>query len=188
MKIARFVICFIPAPLRRAARAFVLRLERIHRMVVTGHETSSVHLHRNCGDTDNGGRLAELLQRILAEEEVTVTPFASCVTSEGERRAVLSGRLFEISDWLDDQRGVDDNADVVPRCASLDPTCHSLRVRHTDARRRGYCRRRRIESLNTPSARPCRGFDGTFAMKSTRRNLLLTSMYRCRCKAQTSPL
>lgn len=90
-------------------------------------------------------------------------------------------RVFELTEFLVYQLGVEDVGAYYPHRVTYHPTCHSLRVlRVGDAPVRLLRAVRGIELVELPSARECCGFGGTFAVKNADTSLaMLGDKLRC---------
>jgi L-lactate dehydrogenase complex protein LldE len=79
----------------------------------------------------------------------------------------LAPRVFELSQFLVGELGVDDVGAYFPHRVTYHPTCHSLRLlRVGDAPLRLLRAVRGIDLVELPEADSCCGFGGTFAVKN----------------------
>jgi L-lactate dehydrogenase complex protein LldE len=76
-------------------------------------------------------------------------------------------RVFELSQFLVGELGVEDVGAAYPHRVTYHPTCHSLRLlRVGDAPLRLLRAVRGIDLVELPEAEQCCGFGGTFAVKN----------------------
>jgi L-lactate dehydrogenase complex protein LldE len=79
----------------------------------------------------------------------------------------LVPRVFELSEFLVGELGIEDVGAYFPHRVTYHPTCHSLRLlRVGDAPLRLLRAVRGIELAELPEATACCGFGGTFAIKN----------------------
>jgi Fe-S oxidoreductase len=79
----------------------------------------------------------------------------------------LRGRVFELSEFLVRELGVEDVGARFPRRVTLHPTCHSMRgIDVGDAPLRLLAGVRGLEVVELPNAMECCGFGGTFSVKN----------------------
>jgi len=104
----------------------------------------------------------------------------------GDRRLIeavgaLTPRVFELSEFLVKQLGVEDVGAYYPHRVTYHPTCHSLRTLHVgDAPLRLLRAVRGIDLVELPNADQCCGFGGTFAIKNADTSLaMLSDKLRC---------
>jgi L-lactate dehydrogenase complex protein LldE len=104
----------------------------------------------------------------------------------GDRRLIaavadLAPRVFELSEFLVKQLGVEDVGAYYPHRVTYHPTCHSLRMLHVgDAPLRLLRAVRGIDLVELPNADQCCGFGGTFAIKNADTSLaMLSDKLRC---------
>ena len=81
--------------------------------------------------------------------------------------AALAPRVFELSELLVDELGVEDVGATFAHRVTYHPTCHSLRLLEVGDRPLRLLRAvRDIDLVELPDARECCGFGGTFAVKN----------------------
>ena len=177
MRVALFVTCFNDTLFPGTGRAVVELLERLgHEVAFDPEQTCCGQMHGNSGYAGEGGALAERLERVLAGEDVIVSPSASCVAYLRERRPALRGRLFELIELLVDVLGVEDVGAVFPHRVTYHPTCHSARLLGLGDRPRRLLRAvRDLELVELPEALECCGFGGTFAVKNADTSMAMLS-------------
>jgi len=97
-----------------------------------------------------------------------VCPSASCAGMAREHCSPeLGSRVFELSQFLVGELGVEDVGAYYPHRVTYHPTCHSLRVLHVgDAPLRLLRAVRGIDLVELGEAEECCGFGGTFAVKN----------------------
>src|SRR5439155_655781 len=89
--------------------------------------------------------------------------------------------VFELSEFLVGELGVEDVGASFPHRVTYHPTCHSLRaLKVGDAPLRLLRAVRGLELVELPDARECCGFGGTFAVKNADVSLaMLADKMRC---------
>ena len=177
MRVALFITCFNDTLFPRTGQAVVEVLERLgHEVVFPAEQTCCGQMHGNTGYEPEGARLAERLERVFGDEDVIVSPSASCVTYVREQRPALRGRLYEFTELLVDVLGTEDVGASFPHRVTLHPTCHSLRLLHIGDRPQRLLRAvRGIDLVDLPDARECCGFGGTFAVKNADTSMAMLS-------------
>ena len=168
MRVALFVTCFNDTLFPATGRAVVELLERLgHEVVFPEGQTCCGQMHGNTGYEALGRSLAERWERVFDGCEVVVSPSASCVGFVREHVPSAEGRLYELTEFLVDQLGVEDVGASFPHRVTLHPTCHSLRLlRVGDRPRRLLAAVRGIDLVELEEAGECCGFGGTFAVKN----------------------
>src|SRR3954463_92901 len=166
MRVALFITCFNDTLFPGTGRAVVEVLERLgHEVVFPEEQTCCGQMHGNSGYAREGEALAERFARVFADEDVAVSPSASCVGYLREHGA--GDRVFEFSELLVDRLGVEDVGAVFPHRVTYHPTCHSTRVLHVgDRPPRLPPAVRGLELVELGEAAECCGFGGTFAVKN----------------------
>ncbi len=162
MRIALFVTCVADTMFPEAGRATVAVLERLgHEVVFPVEQTCCGQMHVNSGYQDEAARLAHRFIEVFGDYELVVSPSSSCVGTVRELYPQMLGvshgvleRVFELSELLVHQLGIDDVGASFPHRVTYHPTCHSLRVV------------RGIELVELPRAEECCGFGGTFSIKN----------------------
>jgi L-lactate dehydrogenase complex protein LldE len=160
------VTCVADTLFPESARATVSVLERLgHEVVFPREQTCCGQMHLNSGYPDEAARLAGRLLETLAGYELVVSPSSSCVGTL--RETFGAENVFELSELLVGQLGVEDVGAVFPHRVAYHPTCHSLRVTHVgDAPRRLLEQVRGLELVELARADECCGFGGTFSIKN----------------------
>jgi L-lactate dehydrogenase complex protein LldE len=160
-------------------------LERLgHEVAFPAQQTCCGQLHLNSGYREEALALAERFERIFDRYEAVVSPSSSCVGTIRELRPALAPRVFELSELLVGQLGVEDVGASFPHRVTYHPTCHSLRVaRVGDAPLRLLRAVRGLDLVELPDATECCGFGGTFAVKNADTS---SAMLADKCRAVMS--
>jgi len=181
VRIALFVTCIGDTLFPEVGRATVQVLERLgHEVVFPEEQTCCGQMHLNSGYRDDARKLAERFVEIFGDYDVVVSPSSSCVGTVRDlyRRLVpdtgLGERVFELSELLVHELGVEDVGASFPHRVTYHPTCHSLRVtRVGDAPLRLLRNVRGLELVELPAADECCGFGGTFSVKNADTSLAM---------------
>ena len=198
MRISLFITCFNDTIFPETGRAMVRLLERLgHTVDFPLEQTCCGQMHFNTGYQREAIPLVRHFVETFSSAEVVVAPSASCVSMvrdfyaraaelSGDRRLIeavmaLAPRLFELSEFLVKQLGVEDVGAYYPHRVTYHPTCHSLRMLHVgDAPLRLLRAVRGIDLVELPNADQCCGFGGTFAIKNADTSLaMLSDKLRC---------
>lgn len=168
MQIALFVTCLGDTLCPEIGRATVTVLERLgHEVVFPGEQTCCGQMHANSGHLDEALTLTRRFERVFSDSDAIVSPSSSCVSHLREHAPRLSSRLFELSELLVNELGIEDVGASFPFRVAYHPTCHSLRVAKVgDAPLRLLRRVRGLELVPLERAEECCGFGGTFAVKN----------------------
>ncbi len=184
MRIALFVTCLADTLFPEAGRATVRLLERLgHEVDFPEQQTCCGQMHFNSGYAREALPLARRFVRIFGDAEAVVCPSASCVgmVREGyarladsagdaalaEAASEVAPRVFELSELLVGELGVEDVGAYFPHRVTYHPTCHSLRaLRVGDSPLRLLRAVRGIDLVELADATECCGFGGTFAVKN----------------------
>ena len=184
VRIALFVTCFNDTLFPGTGRAVVELLERLgHTVEFPQEQTCCGQMHANTGYGEEATALARRFVRVFGGCEVIVSPSASCVAlvrdgyprlaaRAGDVRlasdvAALLPRVFELSELLVDELGVEDVGASFAHRVTYHPTCHSLRLLEVGDRPLRLLRAvRDIDLVELPDAQECCGFGGTFAVKN----------------------
>ena len=186
MRVALFITCLADTLFPDAGRATVEVLERLgHEVVFPEEQTCCGQMHANTGYRQEAIPLVRRFVRAFSEAaaEAVVAPSGSCAAmihdqygalaresgDPGLERAVaeLKPRVFELSQFLVGELGVEDVGAYFPHRVTYHPTCHSLRLlRVGDAPLRLLRAVRGIDLVELPEAEQCCGFGGTFAVKN----------------------
>jgi L-lactate dehydrogenase complex protein LldE len=186
VRVALFITCLNDTMAPQAGRATVEILERLgHDVVFPEAQTCCGQMHANSGYQLQAVPLARRFVRIFGDAsfDAIVSPSASCVgmvhdqyprlakLAEDDDLAArveeLTPRVFELSQFLVDELGVEDVGAVFPHRVTYHPTCHGLRGLHLgDAPLKLLRNVREIDLVELPEATTCCGFGGTFAVKN----------------------
>ena len=168
MRIALFVTCLADTFTPETGRATVEVLERLgHEVVFPPDQTCCGQMHANSGYHDDAVALVRRFERSFDAFEAIVSPSSSCVGHLREFTPTLAPRVFELSELLVSQLGVEDVDASFPARVTYHATCHSLRVtRVGDAPLRLLRHVRGLELVELERSNECCGFGGTFAIKN----------------------
>ncbi|MEN3310772.1 MAG: L-lactate dehydrogenase complex protein LldE [Actinomycetota bacterium] len=182
MRIGLFVTCLGDTLFPEAPRATVTVLERLgHDVVFPREQTCCGQLHQNSGYLEEARTLARRFAWIFGDLDAVVSPSSSCVGAVRELSPEIAPRVFELSEFLVEQLGVEDVGACFPHRVTYHPTCHSLRVvRVGTAPLRLLRAVRGLELVELPEADECCGFGGTFAVKNADTS---TAMLADKCRS-----
>lgn len=186
MRIALFATCLGDTLFPGAAIATVRVLERLgHSVAFPQEQTCCGQMHSNSGYEAQARGLARRFVATFGSDEfdAVVAPSGSCaamVKDQYPRLAASSGddqltdavagltpRVFELSQLLVNELGIEDVGAYYPHRVTYHPTCHSLRLLHVgDAPLRLLRAVRGIDLIELGEAESCCGFGGTFAIKN----------------------
>lgn len=166
MRVAVFATCLGDTLFPDVPRAVVTVLGRLgHEVIFPGEQTCCGQLHLNSGFRDQAISLARRTAAALSGYDAVVSPSSSCVGVLRELAPSLP--IWEFSQFLVKELGVEDVGARFPHRVTYHPTCHSLRVtRVGDAPLRLLRAVREIDLVELPHASECCGFGGTFAVKN----------------------
>jgi L-lactate dehydrogenase complex protein LldE len=187
IQIALFITCVTDTLFPEAGKATVRVLERLgHRVHFPEEQTCCGQMHANTGYEDEAMPLVSRFVRVFSSGrfDAVVCPSGSCVSMVRHHYARLAERsgdggliagveataprVFELSEFLVGELGVDDVGAYYPHRVAYHPSCHSLRMLHaTEAPLRLLRNGRGIDLVELPDATSCCGFGGTFAIKNT---------------------
>lgn len=184
MQISLFITCFNDTLFPETGKAMVRLLERLgHSVDFPLEQTCCGQMHYNTGYQDEAIPLVRKFTDVFEDAEVIVAPSASCVGMVHEfygKVAERSGdhnlirrverivpKVFELTQFLVDELGVEDVGAYYPHRVTYHPTCHSLRVLKVgDAPLKLLRNVKGIDLVELPAAEECCGFGGTFAIKN----------------------
>jgi L-lactate dehydrogenase complex protein LldE len=186
VRIALFATCLGDTLFPGAAIATVRVLERLgHSVAFPQEQTCCGQMHSNSGYEAQARGLARRFVATFGSDEfdAVVAPSGSCaamVKDQYPRLAASSGddqltdavagltpRVFELSQLLVNELGIEDVGAYYPHRVTYHPTCHSLRLLHVgDAPLRLLRAVRGIDLIELGEAESCCGFGGTFAVKN----------------------
>jgi L-lactate dehydrogenase complex protein LldE len=186
MRVALFVTCVNDTLFPETGRAAVTLLERLgHEVAFPLEQTCCGQMHANSG---YGAEAMPLIRRFVdvfgdPSYDAVVTPSGSCAAmvregyaavarEAGDLRLVaevgdLAPRVFELTQFIADELGVEDVGAAFPHRVTYHPACHSVRLLGVgDAPVRLLRAVRGIDLVELPDAATCCGFGGTFAVKN----------------------
>jgi L-lactate dehydrogenase complex protein LldE len=182
VRVALFATCLGDTVFPQVPRAVVRVLERLgHDVEFPAEQTCCGQLHLNSGYRDDALALARRCERVFGAYDAVVSPSSSCVGALRELAPSLAPSVFELSELLVEQLGVEDVGAYFPHRVTYHPTCHSLRVtRVGDAPLRLLRAVRGIDLVELSDAAECCGFGGTFSVKNAD---VSTAMLADKCTA-----
>ncbi len=186
MNLALFVTCVTDTLFPEAGRASVELLERLgHTVQFPDEQTCCGQMHANSGYAEEALPLVRRFVDVFSDEsfDAIVAPSGSCVamvrhqyaqlaTEFGDaqlqaRVAALTPRVFELSEFLVGQLGLENVGAYFPHTVVYHASCHSLRlldVGDGPLRLLRNVRGLKLTELSEPGT--CCGFGGTFAIKN----------------------
>jgi len=193
MRISLFITCFNDALFPRTGVALVRILEGLgHQVVFPAEQSCCGQIHFNTGYWKDARRLLDRFLRVFGDAEVVVAPSASCVAMVREQYPVLAAelgssalesevrdlapRVFEMSEFLVGELGVEELGASLHARVALHSTCHSLRgIDVGDAPARLLRGVEGVEMVELPNPLECCGFGGTFSVKNPDTSLAMLS-------------
>jgi L-lactate dehydrogenase complex protein LldE len=193
VRVSLFITCFNDTLFPATGRAVVEVLERLgHEVSFPEDQTCCGQMHANTGYQLEAVPLVRRFARVFADEELVVSPSASCVAmvrDQYPRLAELAGdaglarevqalapRVVELTELLVDRLDTQDVGASFPHRVTLHTTCHSLRLLHVGDRPRRLLEAvRGIDLVDLPDAEECCGFGGTFAIKNADTSMAMLS-------------
>ena len=184
MKIALFITCLVDGLFPDVGKATVTLLERLgHQVEVPLDQTCCGQMHLNTGHTREARPMVRGFAEAFAGDEAVVAPSGSCGGSVRHQHPAVarrmrddalahrvddvSGRVYELSEFLIDVLGVEDVGARYPHRVTYHPTCHSLRLLRVEDKPLRLLRAvRGLDLVELPDAEQCCGFGGTFALKN----------------------
>jgi L-lactate dehydrogenase complex protein LldE len=186
MRVALFVTCVNDTLFPATGRATVTLLERLgHEVAFPLEQTCCGQMHANSGYGDEALTLIRRFVDVFGDRsyDAVVTPSGSCAAmvresyaavarEAGDVRLVaevaeLAPRVFELTQFIADELGVEDVGASFPHRVTYHPACHSARLLGVgDAPLRLLRAVRGLELVELPDSAACCGFGGTFAVKN----------------------
>jgi L-lactate dehydrogenase complex protein LldE len=186
MRVALFITCISDTLFPQAGRATVEVLERLgHAVTFPPEQTCCGQMHVNAGYAEQAMPMVRRFVQVFgdADCDAIVAPSGSCaamVRHHYPRLALQAGdqelhaqatelgsRVFELTEFLVGQLGVDQVGAYYPHRVVYHPSCHALRLlKIGDAPLRLLRNVRGIDLQELPEAESCCGFGGTFAVKN----------------------
>jgi len=191
MRLSLFLPCFNDTLFPRTGIATVRVLERLgHSVLFPEEQTCCGQIHFNTGYRAEAERLMRRFVEVFGEAEVVVAPSASCVGMVREfypdlarevgdgallsELDVLIPRVFELTELLVGELGVEEVGARFPHRVAFHPTCHSTRVLDVgDGPLKLLAAVDGLELVELPEASECCGFGGTFSVKNAATSLAM---------------
>ena len=184
MHASLFITCYNDTLFPETGRAVVRLLERLG-VTLDFHpgQTCCGQMHANTGFRTEAYSQAKRFVRMYRDAEAVVIPSSSCVAMirdqypglfdelgnqdlRDEFQALLP-RVFEFSEFLTDQLGVEDVGAYFPHRVTYHASCHGLRsLQVGDRPLRLLAKVRGIELIPLEHTDRCCGFGGTFSVKN----------------------
>jgi L-lactate dehydrogenase complex protein LldE len=184
MRASLFITCYNDTLFPETGRAVVRLLERLGvTLNFLPEQTCCGQMHANTGFRAEAYSQAKRFVRLYQNAEAVVIPSTSCVAmvrdqypglfrelgSEDLRKELdtLLPRVYELSEFLIDQLGVDDVGAYFPHRVTYHASCHGLRGLHIGDRPfRLLSKVRGLELISLENLDRCCGFGGTFSIKN----------------------
>ena len=184
MRASLFITCYNDTLFPETGRAVVALLERLG-VTLDFHpqQTCCGQMHANTGFRTEAFSLAQRLVRMYQDAEAIVIPSSSCVAMIREqypglfeelgdadlrrRFEALLPRIFELSEYLIDELGVEDVGAYFPHRVTYHASCHGLRsLALGDRPARLLAKVRGLDLVPLANLDRCCGFGGTFSVKN----------------------
>lgn len=193
MQVALFIACFNDTLFPQTGQAVVRLLERLgHEVVFPMEQTCCGQMHYNTGYQREAVPLVQRFVHVFSPYTAIVAPSASCVAMVRDlyphaaglaedwqlaaEVAALTPRVFELTEFLVGELGIEDVGAYYPHRVTYHPTCHSLRhLRVGDMPLRLLRAVKGIDLVELPAAEECCGFGGTFAVKNADTSMAMLS-------------
>jgi L-lactate dehydrogenase complex protein LldE len=200
VRLGLFITCVNDLLFPEAGRATVAVLERLgHTVLFPEEQTCCGQMHANSGYAREALPLIERMVTVFGSDafDAIVAPSGSCVAMmrhqypqlamEAGNEALtqevtaLAGRVFELSEFLVGELGIDDVGAYYPHRVTYHPSCHGLRTLAVgDAPLRLLRHVRGIDLVELAEQESCCGFGGTFAIKNADTSAaMLADKVRC---------
>jgi len=198
MRISLFITCYNDLLFPKTGIAVVKVLERLgHTVDFRPEQTCCGQMHYNTGYQLETVPLVRKFVETFADSELICSPSASCVAmirDHYEKAARMAGdaklaeqvshvvpRVFELTELLVKQLGVEDVGAYYPHRVTYYPSCHSLRLlRVGEAPLRLLRNVGGIDLVELQNQEECCGFGGTFAVKNSETSsAMLAEKTRC---------
>jgi L-lactate dehydrogenase complex protein LldE len=184
MRASLFITCYNDTLYPETGRAVVRLLERMGvELEFRPAQTCCGQMHANTGFRGEAFSQAKRFVRLYADADAVVIPSSSCVAmirdqypglleelgSEELRQqfAAMLPRVYELSEFLIDQLGVEDVGAYFPHRVTYHASCHGLRGLHLDDRPfRLMSKVRGMDFVPLDNLDRCCGFGGTFSVKN----------------------
>ena len=198
MNISLFITCYNDLLFPQTGVAVVKVLERLgHTVTFRPEQTCCGQMHYNTGYQREAIPMVRKFAGTFAQDELICCPSASCVAMirdhygkaarmagdtalEAQLREIVP-RVFELTELLVYQLGVEDVGAYFPHRVTYHPSCHSMRLlRVGDAPVRLLRNVGGLELVELANQDECCGFGGTFAIKNAETSsAMLSDKVRC---------
>jgi L-lactate dehydrogenase complex protein LldE len=180
-----FITCYNDTLFPETGHAVVRLLERLGvDLEFRPEQTCCGQMHANTGFGIEAFTLAKRFVHIYEDTDAVVIPSSSCVAmirdqyaglfekhGDEELRtqfASLLPRVYELSEFIIDQVGVEDVGAYFPHRVTYHASCHGLRSLHIgDRPQRLLAKVRGLELVPLANLDRCCGFGGTFSIKNS---------------------
>jgi len=184
MRASLFITCYNDTLFPETGRAVVALLERLGvELDFRLQQTCCGQMHANTGFRAEAFSQAKRFVRLYWDAEAVVIPSSSCVAMIRDQYpglfeelgtetlrmefANLLPRIFELSEFLVDQLGVEDVGAYFPHRVAYHASCHGLRALNLgDRPYRLLAKVRGLDLAPLPNVDRCCGFGGTFSIKN----------------------
>ena len=184
LRISLFVACYNDTLFPETGKSVVRLLERLgHQVEFPFEQTCCGQMHYNTGYQPEAMPLLRRFVEVFQDSDAVCIPSSSCVAMVRDHYVkmaeaagdfalrrdveVLLPRVFELTELLVDQLGVEDVGAYYPHRVTYHASCHSLRSLHLGNRPMRLLRKvRGIELVELEELEQCCGFGGTFAVKN----------------------
>ena len=193
MRVALFITCFNDTLYPETGIATVKLLERLGVEVEFPEEqTCCGQMHYNTGYQREALPLIRRFIKVFSPYDAVVAPSGSCVgmvrelypyaadlagdEKLAEQVEAIAPKVFELSEFLVNELGVEDVGAHYPHRVTFHPTCHSLRMLGVGEAPMKLLRNvRGMDLVELPQAEECCGFGGTFAVKNAETSTAMLS-------------
>ena len=198
MRISLFITCYNDLLFPTTGIAVVKILERLgHTVDFRPEQTCCGQMHYNTGYQMETVPLVRKFVETFCDAELICSPSASCVamiryhyekaahmvadSRLAQQVSELVPRVFELTELLVKQLGVEDVGAYYPHRVTYHPSCHSLRLlRVGEAPLRLLQNVGGIDLVELQNKEECCGFGGTFAVKNAETSsAMLAEKTRC---------
>jgi L-lactate dehydrogenase complex protein LldE len=183
MKLSLFITCFNDTLFPQTGRAVVEVLERLgHEVEFRADQTCCGQMHNNSGYPAEALTLVRRFVDVFRHAEVVVVPSTSCAVTVRQGYARLAAedtalrrevddlipRVFEFSEFLTEELGLQDVGAYYPHRVTYHASCNSLRgLKLGDAPKTLLKAVKGLDYVDLPAAEECCGFGGTFSVKNS---------------------
>lgn len=181
MRVSLFVTCLVDQLYPEVGIAATRLLRGLgHEVEFPPEQTCCGQPALNTGYADEARRVAACFIQTFREAELIVTPSGSCATmvkkfvpelfEAGSPRRLeaeqISGRTFELSDFLVTRLGITDVQAAFPHTVTFHDSCHQLRELGIYEQPRSLLRSvQGLKFVEMENSTRCCGFGGTFSVK-----------------------